>query len=247
MRLSIPFRAAVGLTVLAAVPLAAEDITIVSTVTTSRGTAAATSHMTSEQYRYSDAETDSIIEFASGRMTMIDRKKKQYWETTPQEMEAALQQIEAQMAQMSEQMQQMPAFLRDKMGGPGGPISVLKGTATRKIAGYDCEQYTISMGEAMKVDMWITPHLQVPMPYYDARKAVFASNPMTQKFGKLFDEMRKIRGYPLAETTTIKIMGTQQMTREATEVRKGPIPASTFALPAGFKKVESPFAKIVKK
>jgi hypothetical protein len=247
MRLTIPIRCAVGSTVLAALPLAAQDLTIVSAVTTAKGTSQATSYMTSERYRNSDADTDSIIEFTTGRMTNIDHKKKEYWETTLQEMEAAFRQMEAQMAQMSEQMQQMPAFLRDKMGGPAGPITVQKGTATRKIAGYDCDQYTISMGEAMRVEMWTTPHLQVPTPYYDARKAFFASNPMTQKFGKLFDEMRKIKGYPLAETTTMKLMGTQQMTREATEVRKGPIPASAFALPAGYKKVESPFAKMMKK
>jgi hypothetical protein len=201
--------------------------------------------MTSERYRNSDPDTDSIIEFGTGKMTMIDHKKKEYWETTLQEMEAAFRQMEAQVAQMSEQM---PPFLRDKIGGgPGGPITVQKGTATRMIAGYDCDQYTISMGEAMKVEMWATSQLQVPAPYYDARKAFFANNPMTQKFGKLFDEMRKIKGYPLAETTTMKVMGTQQMSREATEVRKGPIPASAFAVPAGYKKVESPFAKMLKK
>jgi hypothetical protein len=35
----------------------------------------------------------------------------------------------------------------------------------------------------------------------------------------------------------------QHTLSEATEVKKGPIPASTFEIPAGYKKKPSPFVK----
>jgi hypothetical protein len=38
-------------------------------------------------------------------------------------------------------------------------------------------------------------------------------------------------------------MSRTQTVEEATEVKKGPIPESTFAVPAGYKKVKSPFVK----
>jgi hypothetical protein len=40
---------------------------------------------------------------------------------------------------------------------------------------------------------------------------------------------------------------TMATSTEATEVKKGPIPASTFEIPAGFKKTESPLQKMGKR
>ena len=44
------------------------------------------------------------------------------------------------------------------------------------------------------------------------------------RFGKVFDEMKKIKGYPLLEVTSMKLMGQAvESTREVTEMRKGAI------------------------
>jgi hypothetical protein len=53
------------------------------------------------------------------------------------------------------------------------------------------------------------------------------------------EEMKKIQGTSLAETTTMKIMGKTTVTsKEAVEVKQDPVPESVFAIPAGYKKVE---------
>jgi hypothetical protein len=67
---------------------------------------------------------------------------------------------------------------------------------------------------------------------------------MSRRFEAMFDEMKKIKGFPLATTVDYKMMMVQQQTlTEATDVRKGPIPASAFEVPAGYRKVPSAFAK----
>ena len=74
-----------------------------------------------------------------------------------------------------------------------------------------------------------------------------ASSPMFQGLAKLTDEMKKIQGFSLADSTSMKMMGKDMQTsREASEVKKGAIPASTFdvaAIAPGYKKVASPSAR----
>jgi len=67
--------------------------------------------------------------------------------------------------------------------------------------------------------------------------------PMGRHFERMFDALRKVRGYPLSLAMHVKTEGMKQETlTEATEVRKGAIPADTFAVPAEYKKKKSPFA-----
>jgi hypothetical protein len=95
------------------------------------------------------------------------------------------------------------------------------------------------------MELWATTALHPPAQMFDARRAMLPpSNPMSQRFEKLYAEMKKIGGYPLAETTTLSMMGKNMVTAtEATEVKKGAIPALAFEVPAGFKRVESPYKK----
>ena len=66
----------------------------------------------------------------------------------------------------------------------------------------------------------------------------------TSRFEKLYEEMKKIDGFPLRTELDSKIMGMKlESVSEATEVRKGPIPPGTFDPPAGYKKKDSPYEK----
>ncbi len=239
------FAPAAGLFLLAALPAAPEDLTVVSKVMSAKGEGGtATLYISSSKIRQSDSNHDTIFDLASGKMTVIDKQKKDYWETTPEERGAALQKTQEQFASL-------PPALREKMAGAtgavGAAVSVQKGTGTKKIAGYDCEQYLISMGESMKIEKWVTQELQIPMSFFDAQQAQFTGNPMMKNYARMVDEMRKIKGFPLGEKTTIRgaagVGG--ETSREATEVRKGPIDGSVFAIPAGYTKVESPLARML--
>jgi len=242
---------------LAALPVLAEDLTIVSKETGGGGAEKTTSqYFTKERMRSNTGDHDTIFEYAAGRITQIDHKKKEYSEVTLAEMEAQMQRMAAEMEKASAQFQNMPPEIREKMekmmGGGTGAVTVTKG-GTRKIAGYDTQQYTIAMGTNMKSEIWNTTALQFPVPEAELKKyasfassmAPMANNPMFKGLAKVTEEMKKIQGFSLARSTQLQIMGkTTATSSEAVEVKQGPVPASVFAVPAGYKKVDSPMAKM---
>ncbi len=225
---------ALALAAAIALPLAAEDLTVVSKVTMGDRSANATTWMTSTKTRSSDVQTDSIIDFPTGRLTFIDHKKKEYWETTMQEMAAYMDKLEKDL--------EGNPMLASMLGGPED-VSVEKGKGSRKIAGYDCDNYRMSMGQNFVFEVCAAKGLQPPPQYFEGRKLSYAAmGPMGKRFSKMFDEMKKIKGYPLSLDMNVDLgMMKQQTLSEAIEVKKGAIPDSTFEIPAGYKKKPSPF------
>ena len=130
--------------------------------------------------RTGDAESETIVEYAAGKIVSIDHKKKEYSEITLAEMEAAMKAAAAKMeeanAQMKQQMAAMPPAMREKMeqmmGGGASSVTVTKG-GTRQVAGYTCQDYTVAMGQTMTTKVCATTALQFPAPNVDYRK--FAS------------------------------------------------------------------------
>ena len=216
----------------------AEDLTIVSVVKMGQNEATSTQYLTPTRSRHSAADNDTITEFATGRIVGINHKKKEYYETSLAEMEASFR-------QMAAELEKMPAFVRKTMGADVRPITVQKGTATRKIAGYDCSQYTLSMGDALVFDLWVTTALAYPARYVDTLSTPYAAmGPAGRRFEAMFGEVKKIKGVSLAMGMSYKLVGKKVDTlTEATEVRRGPIPESAFAIPAGYKKTKSPLAR----
>ena len=260
MRLLLAAACAVGL---AAAPARAEDLTLVFKTTSKSGASTSTSYYSSEKMRTGDAEHDTIVEYASGKITSIDHKKKEYSEITADEMEAAMKaasaKMEAASKQMEQQMANLPPAVKEKMqgmmGGAVAAVTVTKG-GTREVAGYSCQDYTIAMGASMTNKVCATTALKFPAPNVDySRFSLFASmgtmmanNPMLKGMSKMADEMKKIEGFTIADTTSFAMMGQHMETsREATEIKKGPIPASAFdvaTIAKGYKKVPNPMTQM---
>jgi hypothetical protein len=246
--------AACAATVLA-VPALAEDLTIVYKTTGLGASTTSTNYYSSEKMRTGNAENETIVEYASGKITSIDHKKKEYSEITLAEMEAAMKAAAAQMEQANAQMASMPPAVRQKMeqmmGGAAASVTVTKG-GTRQVAGYTCQDYTVAMGPSMTTKVCATTAIQFPAPNVDYRKftsfagagAAMANNPMFKNMEKLGAEMKKIEGFTIADSSSMKIMGKSiDTSKEAVEIKKGPIPASAFdvaAIAKGYKKVAHP-------
>jgi hypothetical protein len=230
---------------LAAAPAVAADLTIVYKTTGSGGPGTATSYFSADKMRMSDADRDMLVEYGPGRIVTIDHKKKEYSDVTLAEIDAAMKE---RMQALNAQMANMPPAVREKMqgmmGGGGGPVAVTKG-ATRKVAGYDCQDYDVTMGTVMNMHLCATTAIAPPAPNVDFRRFAFASNPM---FKGVAEEMKKVQGFTLAESTSMKVMGRSTETaKEASEVKTGPIPAETFdvaVLTKGYKKVANPAAQM---
>jgi len=242
-----------------AVPALAEDLTIVFKTTGSGGAGTTTHYFSSERMRTGDAESETIMEYAAGKIVSIDHKKKEYSEITLAEMEAAMKAAAAKMEEANAQMASMPPAVRQKMeqmmGGGASAVTVTKG-GTRQVAGYTCQDYAVAMGQTMTTKICATTALQFPAPNVDYRKfqsfagsaATMANNPMFKSMGKMADEMKKIEGFTIAEATSMKMMGkSMDSSKEAVEIKKGPIPASAFdvaAIAKGYKKVAHPVTKM---
>jgi hypothetical protein len=262
MRLTLALACAAAAVLAAAPRAAAEDLTLVFK-TTGKGAGTSTSYYSSEKMRAGDAENDMIVEYGPGKIVSVDHKKKEYSEITLAEMEAAMKQMAAKMEeagkQMEQQMANLPPEMKKKMeqmmGGGASALTVTKG-GTREIAGYSCQDYTLAMGETMTTKVCATTALAFPAPNVDFKRfasyagaaTAMANNPMFKGLSRLADEMKKIEGITIAESTSFKMMGkSMETSKEATEIKKGPIPASAFdvaAIAPGYKKVPHPVTKM---
>ncbi len=231
-----------------AVPAVAEDLTVVYQTTASGKQSTSTAYYSADAMRTSNGSGDTIIEYGPGRIITVDHKRKEYSEMTLAEMDAALAKMSAKM---QEQMANLPPAVRDMMGGGNEAVTLSKG-GVRKVAGYGCQEYTVSMGGSDTMQVCATTAVVPPAVKVDYRKytalAGAAQSPMFRTMAKMTEELRKIQGFTLAESTSLKMMGMNlHSTREATEIRRGPIPAATFNLAAiapGYKQVPNPITRM---
>jgi hypothetical protein len=245
--------AVLALALAAPVLAQADDLTITSTTTVNGKPGKTTmTYMTADRMRTSDAATDSIIDVKTGTMTVVDNGKKQYYVITQQDVQQAMAQLDQMLQQQQAQMANMPAFLRDKIakatgGGDTDLTTSVKPdpAGNRKIAGYDTEHYVINVG-SLHQDIWAAPAVTVPFNYADVMRlrSAMSAGPIMKKMQKMAESMATIKGFPLA--TELTVMG-QDVKTEATEVSRGPIPASTFAVPTGYKLAESPLKQLAQK
>ena len=256
-----------GLVLAAALPAAAQDLTIISTLTKDQNPpVTTTSYFSSDKLRTVSADGNEVLaEPAAGKFTMIDNKKKEYYVVTKEDLQAAAAAMQAQMSQMSqmqpqlqEQMKNLPPEMREKMaglmGGMAATVNVQKGTGSRTIAGYHCDNWTISIGDLSRTEQCLSTDLQFPAQLWDAyqdfansMKSAMSAGPMGQAFAQMKEKFKDVKGFPLASNTTTRILGrSSTSSTEVTEVKKGPIPATAWQIPAGYKLTESPMAKLTR-
>ena len=238
---------------------AAQDMTIVSKVTRDGGAPEMrTSYISSDRIRISQPEgNEAILDLKSGDMTVLDSKKKQYYVITQKDLDdmaatvkermnsPEMQKAQEQMKNMSPEMQKR---MQDMMGGMMA-VSVSKTGTSRTVAGYHCDNWTVTIGQISKTEECLTTELKYPPQTYDRYKSYMdsmksimsAMGPMAKNFDSMRDEMAKLKGFPVATSSSTSIMGhTSTSTSEVTEVKRGPIPASAWAIPAGYTQVDNP-------
>jgi hypothetical protein len=229
--------AACGLSLCGALPAAAEDITIVYNV-------ARHEHDQQLGYKYISpgrAEAWSgpdygVITDSTGKVTRIDHAKREYTETTEQENEAA-----------SRAVSRRPIY-RDTP--PDRWFSFEKVPGRRMIAGYDCEHYVATAHEQWNDgrpqpvvvnthDYWIVPGLHVETIKARMHEVGARILQVENTVKEALD-----RGLVLADIWSVN--GHWVGSEEAVEVRNGPIDPSVFAPPAGYAKVESSAARLIR-
>jgi Domain of unknown function (DUF4412) len=246
-----------------AVPALADDLTILTKMT--RGDeppTTATSYVTVDHVRVVQADgREFMADLKSGNITMMDGKKKQYSVLTRQDMELIKARIQQQanspeMQKAQEQMKNLPPDIQKRMqaamGGLVNALTVQKTGTTRKVAGYTCENFLVSFGQFSKTEQCMSTELPLPDQAWDSYRD-FANSmmgmmgsmgPMSKGVSELREKMKDLKGFPMSVTTTTTLMGRElKSTSEVVEVRRGPVPAAAWQVPAGYTKVDSPLMK----
>lgn len=237
------------------IPAFASDMTIVSKVTRNDAPAqTAISYISDDHVRMSHGDgRETIIDLKSGQMITLDNRKKTYFITTRADMDAFAARMREQMnspemKKAQEAMKNMPAEDRKRMDAMMSAFSfdVHKEGTSRKIAGYSCENWIVKMGRFSTSEECVTNELKLPEQVWTLYKNFLdtmrsATGPMAKNAANMQEQFRKMKGFPLATTTTVDIMGRKSVsTSEVTEVRPGSIPSSAFEIPSGYTKVDNP-------
>jgi hypothetical protein len=216
---------------------------------------------------------EAILDLTTGNTTVINGAKKEYFVITPQDWDTLsarmkdamnspeMQKAQQQMKEAQEKMKNLPPDVQKKMqammnggmmGAAAADVEVKKLGTSRKIAGYSCDDWTWSYGQMTKTDQCLTSQLPVPTQALERFREyslkmmsmMQAMGPMAKGAAQFQEKMRDMKGIPLSSTTTVNVMGhNSTTTTEVTEVKKGPIPASTWQPPAGYTKVDNPMLK----
>ncbi|MGZ8866212.1 MAG: DUF4412 domain-containing protein [Candidatus Aminicenantales bacterium] len=193
-----------------------------------------------------NAKTSSILLSDKKLLYMIDHNKMEYSEM-PLDFDKMFQESAAAQSDDPEKakaMEKMPGFMKNMMKGVMGDMSakVTETGETKKIGDWNCRKYLIETNMGMvgttTSEAWATEDLKI-----DYTKAFTAANAMAASmpgFEKIIQEMKKVKGFVVYQTSTIKIMGSEiKSTSELIEAGNKDAPAGNYDVPAGYKKVKS--------
>lgn len=236
---TVGFMFFLGLLFQGAVPfLYAEDFTIKKQSTSSGmmgsggGATSSTEYYSDDAIRSNSSDgTDTIIRLDTQKIIIIDNNKKTYSEMSFQQLQELADESMGQLDENSEAM----AAMKQLMGSGSDSFTVTKEGPGEEIVGYATEKY--HMQGPMEIYFWAAPDFSIPSKYYDILQSTLPKNPMMD-LGKMYEEYKKINGMILKSEMVIKVMNMEmKITEITTSIQKGPIPASVFQMPEGYRLV----------
>ena len=202
---------AAALVVAAAAPASA-DLTVVSKLSADGKTETATSYLSADKARIvQPGGHEMIFDGTKGEMTLVDNNKKQYFVMTKQEMEDAAAQMQQQMqqanAKMEDAMKNVPPEMREKMksmvnvgGMMASGVEVKKAPGGRQIAGYKCENWTLTVGEMSKTEECLSTDVPYPTGAWESFRSMqnilHSMGPGMNSASALQEKTKDLKGFP---------------------------------------------------
>jgi heme-degrading monooxygenase HmoA len=186
-----------------------------------------------------DGGTSSLLLADQKILYMIDNNKKQYAEM-PLDFDKMMQQAAGDNPEAAQAMAKMPGIMKNMMGNMSAKVT--ETDETKQIGGWNCRKYLIEMNMGMAgtvtSEAWATQDVKL-----DYAKVFAAANAMMAAmpgFENILQEMKKIKGVVVYQTSKSKVMGAEVgSTTELLEAGDKDAPAGTYDLPAGYKKVKA--------
>jgi len=243
---------------------AADGILIVAKTTTAGSTKTNqiqvdANHMRAEALGPTGRNETFIFDGANQVMYMIDDAKKTYSEITKADVDRMAAQLQGAMAQMQDALKNMPperraqveAMMKGRMGAatPEAAKPTYKKTGTDKVGKWTCDKYDKYEGGKKTAEICTVD----PKTLGFSASDFAVTTQMAEFFQKMLPpsmrssanlnqmwtlgrfEDQGYSGFPIREIT-------DSTTSELTDFTRQNFPASTFAAPSGYQKVDSPFA-----
>lgn len=239
---------------------AADGIQLVQTVT--NGTTVQTfqiqmdnSHMRAEIGDAAGKKQVILFDGTRQAVDIVDMDRKSYVEMTKADIDRMATQLQGAMAMMQQQMASLPPAQRAQMeammrgrGMPGAtPVAKTeyKRSGTDRVGHWTCDKYDGYQNGEKTSEICTVPPTTLGFGMNDLdvsrQMAEFYSKLVPQQADQIVSvgrmEDQGFSGFPVRRVFKI---GPNQATMEVTEARRANIPASQFAVPAGFTKNAMP-------
>jgi hypothetical protein len=188
---------------------------------------------------------DTLVDYGDFSVFEIDHKKKTIGKTTLEDIQKAMDLVAAKMEEMSDRDGATAQAMKDLFGGEDAAVTVTS-AGTEQVAGRDCEKWEIALDKfsaMISADKSLAPPAS-PDALEMAKRlkggALLANPALGRTFGRFFDAMNSVEGVQLKSEVVMPIGPmTIRSFKEATEVEVGPLPASLFELPKGYKQEDA--------
>lgn len=228
-------------------PASLDGVTIVFRVSGPDFEKTATHYYTASKVRFDQGDAATVVDFATGRIVNILVAKKQFSETTFEEIEQAMTSVSAQMEKA---MAGIPEGLRKKMVGDAArDVTVTRGDV-RTVASVPCQNYVVALDEKTRMETCAALDFDLPFDRAHLRNLALVAAPIAKGhsgLNKMVGKLRELPGLSLASSMGLSLMGRKiETSTEATEIRRGPVDPAHFEIPQDFQKIDSPFAKMAR-
>jgi hypothetical protein len=180
-----------------------------------------------------DSKADSVV--------IIDHKHHIYWIGTMAHADSvATQLLAAQNRGVAAKIEANRDRWDDIVKSFNDSLNVEKTRDTRSIAGYPCTRWMMYAGHYMTHERWVARSLDVAYFGQDLEKIICAtiSDPVGRVLMRQLIALGTHDGLALASRTEFHTLTQQgEYSWQATAVKSGPIPASTFRPPAGYRRI----------
>lgn len=206
--------------------------------------------------------TVMMVNCATEQVTILD--ERQYWEGSVAELSAALEEAIKEALEPVQATPGLPSFLGGLFGSSAKPAAIevrvtQVGSAT--VAGYQATQHRVEtrQGSNWKTyeDVWVSSALMQEVKA-EVGNCVSVITDLGQQLTALapfgMDEVSAVlkssayqalfdTGYPVRTVSKFQIFGISvDIENEVVEVNRNPIPEGLFAVPNGYRRVDSPTA-----
>jgi hypothetical protein len=197
-------------------------------------------------------ERTIIIDGTGKKMTMVNDAAKSYMEITQADLERFATMMTAMRAQNQERLKSLPPEQRKRLeqamdgaDGKGPTLTFEKMGGRKTVNGFSCEMYRVLEDGTPKEEDCISPWSSSILQKSDfaglrkfAEDVAKTSGMMGPSgHNKMFEQFEKYPGFPVVRHS---LEPGQHEDEVLKSVKRGSIPASTFAVPAGYTKKEIP-------